>query len=32
MKHNGMSKIKILGNIEAFVVKVAVHLNGWMDG
>jgi len=32
MKHNEMSKIKILGNIEALVVKIAVHLKGWMDG
>jgi hypothetical protein len=32
MKHNEMCKIKILGNIEAFGVKMAVHLRGWMDG
>ena len=32
MKHDGMSMIIILGNIEAFVFKMAVHLDGWMDG
>jgi hypothetical protein len=26
-----MCKIKIIGNIEAFGVKMAVHLGGWMD-
>ena len=32
MKHNVVCKIKILGNIEAFGVKMGVHLHGWMDG
>jgi len=32
MKHSGICKIKILGNIEAFGVKMAVHLHGWLDG
>jgi hypothetical protein len=32
MKHTEMSKIKILGNVEAFGVKITVHLDGWMDG